>query len=71
MTREEIRQSVENSLQAAAAAQERAVRRSQLVRRTTLLSLLCFSVLQFYFLSLGVELLSMPRLTVFVPPVLG
>ena len=36
-------------------------------RRVGLLSVLCFCVLQYYFLSIGLELVSMPKLLVFLP----
>jgi hypothetical protein len=45
------------------------LRRKRLFRRATLLFLLCFSTLQYYFLSIGLEILSIPSLIVFVPTV--
>jgi hypothetical protein len=57
---------------AAIAAQNEArlaatLRKRKRFRQVGLLSLLCFSVLQYYFLSIGVEILSMPNLIVFFP----
>jgi hypothetical protein len=52
-----------------AARQAKIVYTQQLCRRATLLSVLCFSVLQYYFLSIGLEILAMPNLIVFIPNV--
>ncbi len=43
------------------------LRRRQLVRRTAMFAGLFCSSLQYYFFTVGLEILSMPGLTVFVP----
>jgi hypothetical protein len=68
-TRDDVRRYVGTLPARNAARQAGIVRRQQLFRRATLLSALCFSVLQYYFLSIGVEMLSIPNLIVFIPTV--
>jgi hypothetical protein len=66
-TREDVRRYVAAAAGGHLARHAAASRRQQLVRQVGLLSLLCFAVLQYYFLSIGVEILSMPNLIVFLP----
>jgi hypothetical protein len=66
-TREEVRRYVAAHAARKAARHVGTWRTPQFFRRTTLLSVLCFSTLQYYFLSIGLEILSIPNLIVFVP----
>ena len=50
------------------AAADLSVKRWHFARRATLFSVLSFAMLQYYFFSVGVAILSMPTLTVFVSP---
>jgi hypothetical protein len=42
--------------------------RQQVFRRAALLSVLCLALLQYYFFTIGLEIVSMSHLTVFIPP---
>jgi hypothetical protein len=66
-TREDVRRYVDAAAGGHLARHAAASRRQRLVRQVGLLSVLCFAVLQYYFLSIGVEILSMPNLIVFLP----
>jgi hypothetical protein len=68
-TPEEVRRYVAAHAPRHAARYPNAVRRRKLFRRATLLFLLCFSSLQYYFLGIGLEILSIPGLIAFVPTV--
>ena len=67
-TREDVRQLLAAVAARNATAHSDIWRRQQLFRRATLLLVLCFSTLQYYFLSVGVEILAIPTLTVFILP---
>jgi hypothetical protein len=64
-TREDVRRYVEH-LRKRPVAKNLSVKCWQVARRATLLSALCLAMLQYYFLSVGVDILSMPGVTVFV-----
>jgi hypothetical protein len=68
-TAEEVRRYVAAHAPRNAARYANTLRRRKIFRRATLLFLLCFSTLQYYFLSIELEILSIPSLIVFVPTV--
>ena len=70
-TREDIRKYVAEVATRNAAASVPRLERWKRLRLMSLFTLLCFAGLQYYFLTVGVEVLSMPRLTVFLPAVRG
>lgn len=65
-TQDDVRRYVEQVAKRTAAAAP-GVKRWHFARRATLLATLSFATLQYYLLSVGVVILSMPALTVFMP----
>ena len=66
-TREGVRQDLGEAKQSAPAA-EPSVERGKVARRAALLFALCLAVLQYYFMSVGEEILSLQSTTVFITP---
>ena len=65
-TREDVRRYLYAVAARNAASHADTRRRQRVVRRATLLLALCFSILQYYFLSVGLEIVSIPSFTVFI-----
>jgi hypothetical protein len=65
-TREDVRRYLDAVAARNAARHADTWRRQRVVRRATLLLALCCSILQYYFLSIGVEIVSLPSFTVFI-----
>ena len=65
-TLEDVKQCVAARVTQSASLQAKLARRQRLVRRAALLAGLGCSTFQYYFLSVGVHILSMPSLTVFL-----
>jgi hypothetical protein len=66
-THEDVRRYVEQVGKRTLAA-DPSVKRWHFARCAALFSVLCFAMLQYYFFSVGVTILSMPTLTVFSSP---
>jgi hypothetical protein len=65
-TREDVRRYLHAVAARNAARRADAWRRQRVVRRAALLVTLCLSFLQYYFLSIGLEIVSISRFTVFI-----
>ena len=66
LTREDVRRYLHAVAARNAARHAHTWRRQKVVRRATLLITLCLSILQYYFLSIGVEIVSLPSVIVFI-----
>jgi hypothetical protein len=66
LSREDVRRYLDAVSTRNAARHADTWRKQKVVRRATLLITLCLSILQYYFLSIGVEIVSLPSLTVFI-----
>ena len=66
---EDVRRHIAARIDRTADVHASLLRRRQLVRRTAMFAGLFCSTLQYYFFTVGLEILSMPGLTVFVPVV--
>jgi hypothetical protein len=65
-TREDVRQYME-ALCEQRRLQDQRLRVLQSVRRISLLAVLCFSILEYYFVAVHVEILSLPELVLVAP----
>lgn len=65
-TREDVRRYLHAVAAQNAARHAETWRRQKVVRRATLLITLCFSILQYYFLSIGLDIVSISSFTVFI-----
>ena len=68
-TREDARRYVDGLLVRGNAPDLPSVRRWRLAAKATLLTLLAFSGLQYYFLNVFLEIMSLPGMTVFTGPI--
>jgi hypothetical protein len=68
-TREDARRYVDGLLIRANALELPSVRRWRLAAKATMLTLLAFSGLQYYFLNIFLEIISLPGITVFTGPI--